>query len=105
MSLARLVELAPKQQLFANPKHPYTQALLASVPIPDPKRERARIGLTLQGELPSPSQAIAGCAFRARCPAASKACEGMLPELTLAAPGHRVMCTLHGTPSRAPASA
>jgi oligopeptide transport system ATP-binding protein len=104
MYLGRLVEIAPKKQLFANPKHPYTQALLSSVPIPDPKRERARVGLTLQGELPTPSQAIVGCAFRARCPAALKACAGMLPELTLVAPGHRVMCTLHGTPSRAPGS-
>jgi len=101
MYLGRLVETAPKKQLFDNPRHPYTRALLSSVPIPDPKRERARVELTLQGELPSPMQRITGCAFRTRCPLATEACASMVPELTEVAPGHRVMCILHGTPSRA----
>ena len=104
MYLGRLVEIAPKKELFTSPKHPYTQALLSSVPIPDPKRERARVELTLQGELPSPMQNISGCAFRARCPFVTEACASMVHELTPVAPGHSVMCTLHGTPSRAMAN-
>jgi oligopeptide transport system ATP-binding protein len=100
MYLGRLVETAPKKQLFDSPKHPYTQVLLSSVPIPDPNRERARVELTLQGEPPGPMQSISGCAFRTRCPFATKACASMVPELTPVAPGHYVMCTLHGTPTR-----
>lgn len=99
MYLGRLVEVAPKADLFANPKHPYTQALLSSVPIPDPKRERARIELTPKGELPSPLEMIKGCAFRKRCPYATQPCASMQPVLVEAAPGHTVMCTLHGTPA------
>jgi oligopeptide/dipeptide ABC transporter ATP-binding protein len=99
MYLGRLVELAPKGELFKNPLHPYTQALLSSVPIPDPREERARVELTPEGELPSPFADIEGCAFRARCPHAHEACKTMKPVMTEAAPGHLVMCTLHGTPS------
>lgn len=101
MYLGRLVEVAPKEALFARPKHPYTQALLSSVPVPDPKRERARIELTPKGELPSPMEKISGCAFRTRCPHAKASCAEMHPQLTEAEPGHFVMCTLHGTPSGA----
>ena len=59
MYLGRLVEVAPKDELFANPRHPYTQALLSSVPIPDPREERARVELAPEGELPSPIGTIA----------------------------------------------
>lgn len=99
MYLGRLVEVASKKQLFENPLHPYTQALLSSVPIPDPRRERARVELAAQGELPSPMKKITGCAFRARCPQAREACATLVSELTPVAPGHSVMCTLHGTPT------
>jgi oligopeptide/dipeptide ABC transporter ATP-binding protein len=99
MYLGRLVEVASKKKLFDNPLHPYTRALLSSVPIPDPRRERARVELTAQGELPSPMQKITGCAFRARCPHARAACATLVSELTPVAPDHSVMCTLHGTPS------
>ena len=100
MYLGRLVEVAPKKELFANPRHPYTQALLSAVPIPDPRRERARMELTPQGELPSPMQKIDGCAFRARCPHAHEACASLSqPNLHRVAAGHSVMCVLHGTPS------
>jgi len=99
MYLGRLVEVAPKKELFENPRHPYTQALLSAVPIPDPRRERARTELTPQGELPSPMQKIDGCAFRARCPHAHEACASLVSELTPVAAGHSVMCVLHGTPS------
>ena len=100
MYLGRLVEVAPKDELFGNPLHPYTQALLSSVPIPDPKLEAARVERTPEGELPSPIGTVAGCAFRSRCPFAHEACRTMLPELTPSGgAGHRTMCTLVGTPS------
>jgi oligopeptide/dipeptide ABC transporter ATP-binding protein len=99
MYLGRLVEIAPARALFTRPLHPYTQALLSSVPIPDPQAERARVELTPEGELPSPFVELPGCAFRDRCPYARDACRTLRPELTEAAPGHRVMCVLHGTPS------
>jgi oligopeptide transport system ATP-binding protein len=99
MYLGRLVEVAPKKELFENPRHPYTQALLSAVPIPDPRRERARVELTPQGELPSPMQKIVGCAFRARCPHAHEPCATLVNELTSVAAGHSVMCVLEGTPS------
>jgi oligopeptide transport system ATP-binding protein len=99
MYLGRLVEIAPKEELFANPLHPYTQALLSSVPIPDPRLEAARVEKTPEGELPSPIGTIEGCAFRSRCPFAQDKCRAMRPVLMEAASQHMVMCTLHGTPS------
>ena len=99
MYLGRLVEVASKEELFSNPLHPYTQALLSSVPIPDPKLEAARVEKTPEGELPSPIATIEGCAFRSRCPFAQQKCRTMQPVLTEAVPQHMVMCTLHGTPS------
>ena len=99
MYLGRLVEVAPKKALFDNPRHPYTQALLSSIPVPDPRRERAKEDRPPPGELPSPMAKISGCAFRTRCPFATDACAHMRPELTNVAPGHDVMCILHGTPT------
>lgn len=99
MYLGRLVELASTEELFGNPLHPYTQALLSSVPIPDPKREAERVEMTPEGELPSPVDDIAGCAFRERCPSAHDACKSMRPIHAEPVAGHKVMCTLHGTPS------
>jgi oligopeptide/dipeptide ABC transporter ATP-binding protein len=99
MYLGRLVEVASKKKLFDNPLHPYTRALLSSVPIPDPRRERTRVEVAAQGELPSPMRKITGCAFRARCPHAREECATLVSELTPVAPDHSVMCTLHGTPS------
>jgi oligopeptide transport system ATP-binding protein len=101
MYLGRLVEVAPKEELFANPLHPYTQALLSAVPIPDPRLEAARVEKTPEGELPSPIETIEGCAFRSRCPFAQESCRTMRLVLTEAAPQHMVMCTLHGTPTEA----
>ena len=74
MYLGRLVEIAPKAELFAHPLHPYTQALLSSVPIPDPARERARVELTPERRAAEPLERIPGCAFRDRCPHAREAC-------------------------------
>jgi oligopeptide transport system ATP-binding protein len=105
MYLGRLVEVAPKNELFSNPLHPYTQALLSSVPIPDPRLEAQRVEKTPEGELPSPIGTIQGCAFYSRCPLAHDGCRSMLPELTPAGgAGHGVMCTLVGTPT-APSTA
>jgi oligopeptide/dipeptide ABC transporter ATP-binding protein len=101
MYLGRLVEVAPKNELFSNPLHPYTQALLSSVPIADPRLEATRVEKTLECELPSPIETLEGCAFRSRCPFAREDCRTMRPILSEAAPQHMVMCTLHGTPSEA----
>jgi oligopeptide transport system ATP-binding protein len=95
MYLGRLVEVAGKAELFADPKHPYTRALLSSIPIPDPRIERARKEIPVEGEIPSPMQEIRGCAFKTRCPHASPACQTMEYALKDVGGGHRVMCTLY----------
>jgi oligopeptide/dipeptide ABC transporter ATP-binding protein len=99
MYLGRLVEVASTDELFGNPLHPYTRALLSSVPIPDPKLERERVEMTPEGELPSPFDTIEGCAFRERCPVAQAVCKTMRPIHVEPVPGHKVMCTQYGTPS------
>jgi oligopeptide/dipeptide ABC transporter ATP-binding protein len=89
MYLGKIVELAESESLFENPQHPYTKALLASIPIPDPtvKREKVR----LQGEMPSPINIPSGCRFHPRCPCAKKICSESEPELT-DIEGHLVAC-------------
>jgi oligopeptide/dipeptide ABC transporter ATP-binding protein len=89
MYLGRIVELAPKDALFAAPRHPYTQALLAAIPEPVPGGGRDRI--LLQGDVPSPTKPPAGCAFHTRCLHAQPACEQAVPELEISA-GHSVAC-------------
>ena len=93
MYLGRLVEVAAKKDLFASPRHPYTQALLSSIPIPDPRIERARKEIPIEGEIPSPLQTIAGCAFKTRCRFAEAACDRMETVLKDTGGGHLVMCT------------
>ena len=92
MYLGRIVEYAPAEELFANPKHPYTQALLAAAPIPDPVIERTRVRSIIKGELPSPLNPPKGCVFHPRCPLATEECRQGVPATRELAPGHAVAC-------------
>jgi len=94
MYLGQVVELAPTAELYASPKHPYTQALLAAVPVPDPVLERARVYTPLRGEPPSPANPPSGCPFHTRCPRAIERCRSEPPALRETAPGRLVACHL-----------
>jgi oligopeptide/dipeptide ABC transporter ATP-binding protein len=90
MYLGRVMEIAPASELYANPQHPYTEALLSAVPIPDPTVSRKRT--LLQGDIPSPLNPPSGCVFRTRCPVATAQCANVLPPLEEVAPGHFMAC-------------
>jgi peptide/nickel transport system ATP-binding protein len=90
MYLGKIVELGDKQTIFSNPLHPYTQALLAAVPVPVPERKRRFFGLV--GDVPSAINIPSGCRFRTRCREAKKVCEEKEPELIPISPGHYVAC-------------
>ena len=92
MYLGRIVESAPAADLFRNPLHPYTRALLQAIPVPDPERVRERAALA--GDPPSPAEPPPGCRFHPRCPVAVDRCRREDPVLREAAPGHRAACHL-----------
>jgi len=92
MYLGKIVEYADKKTLFTNPQHPYTEALLSAVPIPNPKVKREK--KILQGDVPSPINPPSGCHFHTRCPYAEERCRIEAPQLKQIAPGHTVSCHL-----------
>jgi oligopeptide transport system ATP-binding protein len=93
MYLGRIVELASAHDLYATPRHPYTEALLSAVPVPDPAAKRQRI--VLQGDVPNPIRPPAGCHFHPRCPRAMERCRSEAPLLREVAPGHLAACHLN----------
>jgi len=90
MYLGRIMEVAPARKLYTSPAHPYTQALLSAVPVPDPKLRKKR--KLLKGEIPSPIHPPSGCVFRTRCPLAVDDCARIVPPLEAAAPDHFKAC-------------
>jgi oligopeptide transport system ATP-binding protein len=94
MYLGKIVEVAATERILARPRHPYTQSLLAAVPVPDPDAQRSRRRIVLQGELPSPLAPPAGCAFHTRCPVAVERCRVEVPPLIEVGPGQLAACHL-----------
>jgi peptide/nickel transport system ATP-binding protein len=104
MYLGRIVEVADRRDIFAAPKHPYTEALLSAVPVPDPSTRRERI--ILKGDVPSPIRPPSGCRFHTRCPHVFDRCRSEEPQLKPAAEGHLAACHLHDlAPGERPAVA
>ena len=94
MYLGRIIEIAPKDELFRNPRHPYTQALIEAVPRVGAGKKKMKPAL--KGEVPSPITPPSGCHFHPRCPMRHEGCDRAYPSLVEVGPGHRVACQLYG---------
>jgi len=92
MYLGRIVEVAESEQLYCRPLHPYTEALLSAIPLPDPVKERARQRIILRGEVPNPAAPPTGCPFHPRCPKAQAICSEVMPPLESHFAGHQAAC-------------
>ncbi|UYM04236.1 ABC transporter ATP-binding protein [Solicola gregarius] len=92
MYLGRIVESGPADEVYATPRHPYTQALLSSIPLPDPRAERTRERIVLTGDLPSPMSPPPGCHFHTRCTKATEICSRLVPETRMTPAGQSVAC-------------
>jgi oligopeptide transport system ATP-binding protein len=92
MYLGVMAEMADRNELYEHPLHPYTKALLSAVPVPDPKKDRARRRIILAGDVPSPINPPPGCRFHPRCPLVDEQCSREVPQWRLAAPSHWVAC-------------
>ena len=90
--LGNTVEVADRESLYQNPRHPYTRALISAVPLPDPELEKNKKRLVLHGDLPSPLSPPSGCVFRTRCPLAKDICAEQKPEMTQIGDSHQVAC-------------
>src|SRR5690606_6182071 len=91
MYLGRVMEIGERDAIFDHPRHPYTKALIAAAPIPDPRRQAARTRIRMTGEIPSPVDPPSGCVFRTRCPHEAPPCRARAPELESAG-ASRVAC-------------
>ncbi len=100
MYLGHIVEMADYRDLYTDPRHPYTRALLSAIPVPDPKARRERV--IPQGDVPSPMRPPPGCTFHPRCPRRMDVCSRVRPELLDLGSGHRVACHLYGAPGGPP---
>jgi oligopeptide transport system ATP-binding protein len=95
MYLGRIVEIGEAERIFTQPRHPYTQALISAIPVPDPEAQRARQRTMLKGDPPSPMNPPAGCAFHPRCPHADATCRQSIPQLESTDPDREVACLKH----------
>lgn len=101
MYLGNLVELSESDELYDNPLHPYTEALLSAVPIPDPETARTRERIILEGDVPSPINPPSGCRFRTRCPKVMDICSKVVPSWQEVSPNHWVACHLYNDEAKA----